>query len=71
MKVHKRDVIKLLLALLQDQYIVPEWQSFDKNYVGHDKKSISKNAVFHHTFEAVLKVHAVMFLKEELHWKTF
>lgn len=42
---------KFLLALIQDHYIVPEWQSFDKNYVGHDKKSISKSAVFHHIFE--------------------
>lgn len=45
------DMIKFLLALIQDHYIVPEWQSFDKNYVGHDKKSISKSAVFHHIFE--------------------
>lgn len=45
------DVIKFLLALTQDHYIVPEWQSFDKNYVGHDKKSISESAVFHHIFE--------------------
>lgn len=45
------DVIKFLLALIQDHYIVPEWQSFDKNYVGHDKKSISESAVFHRIFE--------------------
>lgn len=39
------DVIKFLLAFIQDHYIVPEWQGFDKNYVGHDKKS--KIPIFH------------------------
>lgn len=63
------DVIKFLLALIQDHYIVPEWQSFNKNYVGHDKSSTSKNAVFYHTFEAVYIL--LCCLKEEFHCKTF
>lgn len=63
-KMRHDDVIKFLLALIQDHYVVPEWQGFDKNYVGHDKKSISKSAVFCHIFE----VRGIFF---HVAWKNF